>query len=329
MLSLCCQTSSAVARFRWKVPTPPRSIPIPKLPPNPQMMLHFLESNTRNINEIIGAKDPVLAKAVTDHFGESGLSAQMIEKEVFQNFVQSFYPEVKLSVSTSANDIDISSISLLSRFKESAARSSKFYDSQAGIAILPPRLDSAAIISMLPTDVREYRKVFSRVASQGDQSDLRAGASLRAHPQSKDFTKLVAIRSNALSEVKAEVLIFVGHNDGGALVNVNGARLKIRDIARECVVAAKLCIFLSCNSEVLLGQANSIGVATKLSLKKAVLLAELQARIVAEPRHYDVKFELLSRTIQTEQNGKQQRKLLVIQTMSEVIIIALVADEEP
>lgn len=83
-----------------------------------------------------------------------------------------------------------------------------------------------------------------------------------------------------LSEVENEYAVVIGHNDGGWLRFPDGSAVHLAEAARACTKAHKLCVFLSCKSDLHLESSatTAIGIPTQISFHQAHTLQERVAK---------------------------------------------------
>ncbi|HYG47862.1 MAG TPA: hypothetical protein VD846_07950 [Allosphingosinicella sp.] len=149
-----------------------------------------------------------------------------------------------------------------------------------------PRISPAvAVLNALPSGRAEYQRVFGRrTVSASSTAQMRSAASiLRTGVKGVQALDTAMDFHAALMGFREDIVVILGHNEGGALRTLSGQLLNLKEASERCVAFGKLCIFLTCQSAKYL-RAKGLGVARDLSIVEGARLArEIGQTLAREP----------------------------------------------
>jgi hypothetical protein len=146
------------------------------------------------------------------------------------------------------------------------------------------------VFAVMPDTTEEFAKVFARDASSRDinqilkaKYELEELAPKISNPKISREIIFVAKPNDGIASLKAliadpnrNVLSIIGHNNSGRFVFPNGESVELSELARMCSTSSKHCIFVSCKSNLFLG--NQVGVARDITPSEAVLITKAISR---------------------------------------------------
>lgn len=137
--------------------------------------------------------------------------------------------------------------------------------------LVQPRISGeVTVLDALPHNAGEYERVFGRPRSAAAQAELEAAQSVL--PSAQRFAGGITF-AEALDRTTNQIVIVIGHNEGGLLRMPSGHWLELRAAADVCGAYGKLCIFLSCSSNSFV-RGSAMGVRRDISVSEAVLRAK-------------------------------------------------------
>jgi hypothetical protein len=113
--------------------------------------------------------------------------------------------------------------------------------------------DLHEIYVVAPDDAASYTKVFSGNYSRAYENEIAATERVLRNTASKPvFAKAgdgVAKFRKSLRHMSGRVVSVIGHNESGMFKFLNGESVHLRDLARICHQAGKVCVFFSCDAQ--------------------------------------------------------------------------------
>jgi hypothetical protein len=202
-------------------------------------------------------------------------------------------------------------------------------------------LFAVAVVDLVPRSADEFKAVYeSDSFSMQDQSELQT---LKKDDE-ESLRKLARFSIDEALGSERQLIVIVGHNKGGLLVDPAGGKHSLKDLALKCAEFLKFCIFLSCEAKDFIGPEAAapsvkIGAREALEMARAIqLMADKALEVVEEKAgknqasESQTAFRILLQAVQegVENMGQGGYKFYVRQTMTSspvvaILIVALLA----
>jgi hypothetical protein len=135
------------------------------------------------------------------------------------------------------------------------------------------KLFSPTVVDLVPRNALQFKMVFGESPSRAQMAELR-----RIRRDDKSAEKLKTTKLDEAFSSDSYLILFVGHNDRGAIVDTSGTPQDIDKLSKRCAELLKFCVFLACNAKGYITESSGVAAAIRdLGAREALKIArELQ-----------------------------------------------------
>jgi hypothetical protein len=164
----------------------------------------------------------------------------------------------------------------------SAVAAGHYFGAASDLVLGASVLPEISVLDALPRTLEEYSAVFGgREASAADYQQMKQATQVLLQeglPPPKRFAGAIEFY-DALVNSPEQVVVVLGHNQGGVLRTPAGLWMDLRAAAELCGAVGKLCIFLSCSSARYV-RGIAVGVRRDLAIVEAARLARAVRKLL-------------------------------------------------
>ena len=132
------------------------------------------------------------------------------------------------------------------------------------------------IVNLLPHDGTGFQSVFHKDPSASDVAQMR-----RARKILNDADRTAQGLGWSIRKSPAKFVVVIGHANGKLLMQPDGTTADIEELAADCNLWGKICIFLACRSK-RSTQSKAVGITYDIAMVSAARLAVSIGTIVAK-----------------------------------------------